>query len=70
MVYFFCFNKNVENYVESVNNSVETCPNLQEFYRVLKKSPDFVFFHNKIVEKFLYNYFYKWYKKDVNYYFL
>ena len=35
-VYFFYFNRNVENYVESVNVNVDTVRILQENYRVLK----------------------------------
>lgn len=34
-VYFFSFNKNVENYVESVKTIVETPLSLQEFYRIV-----------------------------------
>lgn len=53
MVYFFSFNKNVENYVESVNKAWKEHWNLQEFYRLIIKVRKFEVFHNKRLVKFL-----------------
>lgn len=53
MVYFFSFNKNVENYVESVNKAWKEHWNLQEFYRLIIKIRKFEVFHNKRLVKFL-----------------
>ena len=59
MVYFFSFNKNVENYVESVNKAWEEYWNLQEFYRLIIKIRKSEVFHNKrlvkLLSKFVYD---------------
>lgn len=66
MVYFFSFNKNVENYVESVNKAWKEPWNLREFYRLIIKSRDSEVFHNKMLVKLLSILIYKMYKKNVN----
>ena len=66
MVYFFSFNKNVENYVESVNKAWREHWNLQEFYRSIIKIRKFEVFHNERIVKLLSKCVYKLYKKSVN----
>lgn len=66
MVYFFSFNKNVENYVESVNKTCKEYWNLQEFYRLVINNSDFEVFHNKMIVKIISIIFYKLYKMPVN----
>ena len=66
MVYFFSFNKNVENYVESVNKAWKEYWNLQEFYRLIIKNSDFEVFHSERIVKLLSKCIYKLYRKSVN----
>ena len=66
MVYFFSFNKNVENYVESVNKAWREHWNLQEFYSSIIKIRKFEVFHNERIVKLLSKCVYKLYKKCVN----